>query len=262
MAPAVERPMAEGLTRPHPRGGEMTRRLVLAALALLAGLLPAAAQEARLPTRCECADCFAFMQRRSQMATRLYSQGLAEMLLIRANAPLVAQGEGSFARDDAAVAAAQRGMVGGIREAIGNGLHALDPLAPQCKVGLESDPIWGSFIHVSTDTCTIPARERLSVQLAVPCPEMYLAVLAHELSHVADCIAMGTPRRSFTPEELMTSEIKAGQAEEDVLSVLRHQRLEECRRQSLPLTTPLNTDWNTALRFLQEARQYDREVNQ
>ncbi|MGF1626414.1 MAG: hypothetical protein ACFCVH_16150 [Alphaproteobacteria bacterium] len=237
----------------------MIARFMLA-LALLAALAPAAAQDVRLPTRCECADCFAFMERRSRMATQLYTQGLQDMILLREGAPLVANGEGGFARDEAAVLQGQRAMVGGIRDAIGNGLRALNPLAPQCKIGLDSDPIWGSFIHVATD-CTIPQRERLTIQLAVPCPEMYLAVLVHELSHVADCIALGTPRRPFTPEELMQSEIKAGQAEEDVLAVLRHQRLEECRRQSLPVTTPLHTDWNTALRFLNEARQYDREVN-
>jgi hypothetical protein len=233
--------------------------LILLAL-LLAPSAAATAQEARLPTRCECADCFAFWQRRSEVATRLYGQVLEEMVLMRENAPLVPTGEGTFARDDAGIEQAQRTMVGQVRDAIGDGLIALDPLAPQCKIGLESDPLWGSFIHVTPD-CRIPENERLNIQIAVPCPEMYLAVLVHELSHVADCIALGTPHRRMTPEELVRSEIKAGQAEEDVLTLLRHRRREECRRESLPVTTPMHTDWTTALRLLDEARQYDREVS-
>lgn len=234
--------------------------LLAALLAVLLPSLPARAQEeARLPTRCECADCFAFMQRRAEVASRLQTQALSEMELVRHNMPLVSLGDGlGFAADNAAILDAQRGIVRGVREAIGDGLHALNPLAPQCRIGTTSDPIWSGFIHVSSRDCSIPYKERVSVQLAVPCPEMYLAVLVHELQHVADCIALPT-RRFMTPEELMASEIKASNAEQDALAVLRHQRLEECRRQSLPLTTPLHTDWNTALRFLDEARQYSAE---
>lgn len=106
-------------------------------------------------------------------------------------------------------------------------------------------------------TCEIHMRE--VARRMMPCDDLYLAVLAHELAHVQDCRARA-PGAGFSRADRARSEAHAYQVETDVLRTLYQRRWNQCVDRRPPGSPRVAfADLDDSLDYLQRALDYERD---
>lgn len=137
---------------------------------------------------------------------------------------------------------------------------------------------------VDPASCELDETLALLSEMTAPCPQMALAVLAHELVHVSDCLArkqqsdnswLDTPGKSCneafkgkaapSPNALLAfaeaafwTEAHAHDTEEKVNKLLQNELTLQCRPKDYSTRMATNPRYDEARAFLERARTYGR----